>query len=178
MNDATEVTEREWAAWQSFATMRRRLELTLERQLQRDAEISAADYAVLLTLFEADNHQLRPSELGDRLFWEKSRVSHQITRMEKRDLVTRTDCEADARGTWVELSPAGSRAVVGAMREHAKSLRTYFFDVLTPDELELFKAASDRVIDTLEPAVCEALDANTADDGATEHVAHTARAID
>jgi len=141
------VTQREWDTWRSFIRMRRALDVALERELQQAAEISSADYEILFSLFNAPGKQMRPGELGQRLGWEKSRVSHQVSRMGARSLVERRDCDADARGTWVGITPDGSRAVLGAMRSHADSLRSNFFDVLTDDELDLLRTLSDRVLD-------------------------------
>jgi DNA-binding MarR family transcriptional regulator len=155
MPDATAVTPTEWAAWRAFLDMRARLDLTIERQLQHDAEISASDFGVLVTLFEAPKKQLRAGELGETLGWEKSRVSHQVSRMEKRGLVERRLCNEDARGTWVGMTPDGSRAVLGAMRDHAATLRRHFFDVLTPEELEVFRVGSARVLEKLKPVPCD-----------------------
>ena len=147
------VTPEEWDAWRTFHSMRRKLDLALERQLQRDAEISGAEYGVLLQLFEAPGKQLRGRDLGERLSWEKSRVSHQVSRMEARGLVERRECETDLRGSWVGLTAQGSRAVLGAMRGHAATLRRYFFDVLEPAELAAFTAVSKKVIDVVEPEI-------------------------
>jgi DNA-binding MarR family transcriptional regulator len=141
--------------------MRRQLEITLERQLQRDAQISMAEYGVLLTLFEAPDRQLRARELGEALTWEKSRVSHQVSRMEKRGLVERRECDTDARGTWIGITPDGRRAVLGVAREHAATLRSHFFDVVTPAELDALKTASERVLDSLAPVVCDGLDTDS-----------------
>ena len=147
------VTAQEWQVWRSFRLMRRRLDLALERQLQDSSGISEPDYSILIMLFESPDRQLRANELGAFLGWEKSRVSHQVSRMEKRGLVERRECDTDARGTWVSMTADGTRAVLGAMREHAASLRRYFFDVLTPEELAAFHTASTKVLDALEP--CE-----------------------
>lgn len=153
----TTVTEEEWAVWRSFLDMRRRLDLALEKQLQADADLSTADYAVLMSLFQAPEKQLRVGELGAALVWEKSRVSHQVSRMERRGLVERRECEADARGTWVAITPAGSRAVLQATREHIPALRRYFFDVVSSDQLATIGAVSDRVLDAIAPvATCDA----------------------
>jgi DNA-binding MarR family transcriptional regulator len=149
------VTPEEWDVWRTFHSMRRKLDLALERQLQRDADISAADYGILLALFEAPNKQLRGRDLGERLSWEKSRISHQVSRMEKRGLLERRECETDLRGSWIGLTNDGTRAVLGAMRDHAATLRRYFFDVLDPAELEAFKAISHRVIGVIEPELCD-----------------------
>ena len=149
------VSTEEWDTWRAFYSMRRKLDLALERQLQRDADISAADYGVLLALFEAPGKQLRGRDLVERLSWEKSRVSHQVSRMEKRGLVERRECETDARGSWVGMTSDGSRAVLGAMRDHAAALRRYFFDILDPAELAAFRAVSDRVAGVIEPHLCD-----------------------
>jgi DNA-binding MarR family transcriptional regulator len=149
------VTPEEWDVWRTFHSMRRKLDLALERQLQRDADISAADFGILGALFEAPNRQLRARDLGRRLSWEKSRISHQVSRMEKRGLLERRECETDLRGSWIGLTNDGTRAVLGAMRDHAATLRRYFFDVLDPAELEAFKAISNRVIDVIEPEICD-----------------------
>jgi DNA-binding MarR family transcriptional regulator len=161
MNDAAGVSPDEWQLWRSFRTMHRQLDAALERQLQRDAEISAADYGVLMTLFEAAGRQLRPNEIGEKLVWEKSRVSHQVSRMQKRGLVERRECDDDARGTLVGLTAEGTRAVLGSMREHANSLRKYFFDVLDPAQLDALRQASDRVVNAIGPVTCDD-DADTA----------------
>ena len=148
------MTPEEWQAWRAFRSMSRKLDLTLERQLQHDAEISAADFGVLGALFEAPDRQMRARDLGQRLSWEKSRISHQVSRMEKRGLLERRECETDLRGSWIGLTNDGTRAVLGAMRDHAATLRRFFFDVLDPAELEAFRAVSNRVIDVVEPVIC------------------------
>ena len=155
MTDGTGVTETEWTAWRTFTSMRRQLDVALERQLQRDGDISAAEYSVLITLFEAENRELRARDLGMTLAWEKSRVSHQISRMEKRGLVGRRECDTDARGTWITLTADGKRAVLSAMREHAATIRSYFFDVVTADELEALRSASERVLGVITPVNCD-----------------------
>lgn len=154
MSDKARVSTEEWDAWRSFIDMHRQLSLVLERDLQRTADISAADYAVLLTLRDGKDNQLRARELGSALAWEKSRVSHQVSRMEKRGLVERRDCTTDARGTWIGLTPSGRRAILGAMRDHSESLRKNFLDIVTPAELEALKSASSRVLGAIEPPEC------------------------
>jgi DNA-binding MarR family transcriptional regulator len=155
MPERTVVTDEEWAVWRSFLEMRRRLEDTLQRELQQNSDISGPEYSVLISLFEAPGRQLRVGQLGASLAWEKSRVSHQVSRMEKRGLVERQLCDADARGTWVGLTPTGSRAVLAAMRPHAARLRHHFFDALSPEQLAVIGSASDAVLSTLEPCAVE-----------------------
>jgi DNA-binding MarR family transcriptional regulator len=154
MTEVSRISEAEWDVWRTFYAMRRQLDLALEQQLQRDAGISRPDFEVLIAVFEAPGRTFRIGELGERLGWEKSRVSHQVSRMEKRGLVLRRVCDSDGRGSWVDLTPAGSRAVLGSMRDHAATIRRYFFDVLTDDEVGVIGAASHRVLDAIDPPAC------------------------
>jgi len=152
---ATEVSATEWDAWRSFITMRNNLDRALEKRLQQESGLSAPDYEILITLFESPLKQLRAREFATTIGWEKSRLSHQVTRMEKRGLVERRECDTDGRGTWIALTPSGSRAVLSAMRDHSTAIRHYFFDVVTPEELSVIEAASQRVIQTIDPPECD-----------------------
>ena len=69
----------------------------LERGLQRDCGISKAEFSVLVTLWRTTGREMRVGELSESLDWDKSRVSHQLTRMEKRGFVKRTQYGADGR---------------------------------------------------------------------------------
>jgi len=156
MPAADRMSEDDWRLWRAFSSMNRALARELDRQLQRDAGISSADYAVLITLFEAPDRRLRTGELAELLTWEKSRVSHQISRMEARGLVARAECVEDGRGTWITLTNDGRRATLGATRDHAARLRELFFDVLDDDEKDAFRSAAARVLEKINLPGCEA----------------------
>ena len=157
------MTDEDWRLWRAFSSMNRALAREIDRQLQRDAGISSADYSVLITLFEAPERRLRTGELADFLTWEKSRVSHQISRMEARGLVERRECAEDGRGTWITLTADGRRATLGATREHAAKLREVFFDVLEDDEKEALRAGAARVLDRINPPACQVAEEVCAD---------------
>jgi DNA-binding MarR family transcriptional regulator len=154
MSAVSEISDGEWEVWRTFYTMRRQLDRALENQLQRDAGISGPDYEVLLTLFEARDKRLRARHLGELIGWEKSRLSHQVTRMVTRGLVERTECEDDLRGTWIGLTNDGRRAILGAMREHVAAIRELFFDVVSEDEKTALLSASVKVLDAINPDAC------------------------
>lgn len=135
--------------WSSFYVMRRRLDRALDLQLQRDAGLSASEYEVLLAINLSVERQLRVTAIAAEIGWEKSRVSHLVTRMEKRDLVTRTECPTDARGSWISLTADGRRAVLGAIRGHTEAVRRYFFDVLTPEDAAALRGLSSRVVEAI-----------------------------
>ena len=149
-----EMNPEEKELWRSFYVMRRQLELTLERRLQADAGISTPDYEILMALATEPSRRLRAGQIGDLIGWEKSRVSHQISRMEQRELVKREECGDDARGVWVVLTEEGESAVQGAAPDRAEAVRQYFFDLLDEDEKRVLTSISRKVLDTINPPIC------------------------
>ena len=99
---------------------------------------------------DAPGQQLRIKEIAQRIDWEKSRVSHQVTRLERRRLLVRSVCETDARGWWVSLTPAGAQAVSRAVGAHQNAVRRYFFDVLQEGEEMRINDLSTRVVDAID----------------------------
>lgn len=149
-----ELSDQEWVVWRDFMTMSSQLSRELDRRLQADAGISQADYSVLLVLQQTPDHQLRAGELAELLAWEKSRVSHQVARMEARSLVLRRECDTDGRGIWIEPTPDGRRALLGAMRNHNRAIRELFFDALVDDQRAVIGDAAVNVLDRLGPEGC------------------------
>ena len=121
----------------------------LRTSSDRDAGLSGADYAVLVPLTAAPMGVLRAHELGGEIGWDRSRLSHQVRRMEKRGLVAREECSEDGRGSMVRLTEAGRAAIEGAAPEHAESVRRYFFDRLSDHELDALATVFDRILDGL-----------------------------
>ena len=141
--------------WLEFVAMRRELDRALAEQLQKDGDLSSADFDILITLFEAPDRRLRAGALAALVGWEKSRVSHQVTRMISRGLLERTECEDDARGSWISMTADGRRAILGVMRGHFTEIRRLFFDVLTPEQLEALGGISRSVLDAIASPVCD-----------------------
>src|SRR5450755_2022722 len=80
------------------STPRTQLLARLNRSLLEESGLSGADFEVLVTLSDAPGKRMRAVELGRALGWEKSRLSHQVTRMEARGLVWREECMNGSRG--------------------------------------------------------------------------------
>src|SRR5271167_3357689 len=96
------LTDEQQRVWRGYLAMVNRLEGALNRQLQQDCGLSLADYDVLVELSERG--PLRMFELADSLAWEQSRLSHQLSRMRTRGLVTRRGGEDDRRGATVDVT--------------------------------------------------------------------------
>src|ERR1700761_1578793 len=81
----------EWELWDTWMRAQRLLVRELDRGLQRDCGISKAEFSVLMALRNAPGREMRVADLVESLDWEKSRVSHQLTRMENRGFVAQTE---------------------------------------------------------------------------------------
>lgn len=149
MPESVTLSSAEQATWAAFYAMSRRLDRALDVQLQRDYGLSASEYEVLLAINLSPERQLRVTAIALAIGWEKSRVSHLVTRMEKRGLVTKTECPSDARGSWIGLTTSGRRSVLGAIRGHTEAVRRYFFDMLTPADAAAIESLSGRVVDAI-----------------------------
>lgn len=147
MAEAPWLDAREQRAWRAFLDVRRELLAELARQLTRDAGLSGADYELLVPLSETPEGRMRPRDLGRRVDWDRSRLSHQIRRMQERGLVVREECCTDGRGAFVLLTDRGWEAITSAAPDHVRSVRRFFFDVLQPGEIEILISIYDRVLD-------------------------------
>ncbi|MGW2031549.1 MarR family winged helix-turn-helix transcriptional regulator [Streptomyces spinosus] len=121
------------------------------RSLQSEFGLSATDYTVLAELTRAPDDHLRVMELAKVLGWEKSRVSHHLSRMVKRGLLTREDCADDGRGAYVAVTAAGRAAIEAAAPRHVEDVRRLFLDHLTPGQVVLLAEITDTVIEKISP---------------------------
>jgi DNA-binding MarR family transcriptional regulator len=150
MSEPRWLNEREARAWRGFLRLYNEVRASTSRQLQRDAGLSEADYEVLVNLSEAPAETMRAFELGRATRWEKSRLSHHLTRMEQRGLVERVKCPTDSRGSNVVLTAAGRAAIDAAAPRHVEHVRSVFVDVLTPEQLDALADVADTVLAALD----------------------------
>lgn len=134
MSETRWLDAREARLWQSYRDVHRELLGALENRLIANAGLSGADYALLHPLSTAADGVLRTRDLCREIGWERSRLSHQVSRMERRGLVCREECAADARGSMVRITEAGRTAIEAAAPDHVDAVRTYLFDRLSRDE--------------------------------------------
>jgi DNA-binding MarR family transcriptional regulator len=142
------LNPREDRAWRAFMHAHHQLVARLHRGLQ-ETGLSGADYEVLAVLSAHDEQRMPARDLCNALGWEKSRVSHQVRRMENDGLIARESNPDDARSTMVCLLSAGRAAVEEAAPKHVEDVRRNFIDLLTPAELDALTALHERVLQHL-----------------------------
>jgi DNA-binding MarR family transcriptional regulator len=140
------LTPDEQRAWRTYLRMSALLPARLGRQLQRDSGLSLPEYEVLVQLSEAPGGRLRPYQLCEALSWEQSRLSHQLTRMERRGLVAREECPADGRGAFVILRTDGATAIESAAPGHVATVRQLIFDQLDDGQRAAFEKACAAIL--------------------------------
>jgi DNA-binding MarR family transcriptional regulator len=143
------LDDTEAKAWRGHLRMSWLLDAAIARDLARETGLSYPDYHVLAWLSEAPGRRMRMTDLAAGMRWSKSRLSHQIARMEARGLVSRAGCPSDARGTFAILTPKGFAAIEQAAPGHVASIRRHLLDVLTREQVESLAGITETVVDRL-----------------------------
>jgi DNA-binding MarR family transcriptional regulator len=149
-SDAPWLSAHEQRVWRGWLRLNAELSATLQREMQDDAGLSMPDFGVLVHLTDSPDGRVRVTDLARLLLWERSRVSHHVTRMERRGLVTREECAEDGRGAFVAVTPAGRAAIEHAAPGHVRAVRRLVFDTLTPAEVDDLATVIDKVLTRLD----------------------------
>lgn len=136
----TWLTEEEQRAWRIHLDVSRLLMHQLERDLQPFG-LTNNDYEILVNLSEAEGRRMRMSDLAKSTLQSKSRLSHQITRMESSGLVRRENCESDRRGLYAVLTDEGWSTMRRVAPHHVASVREHFIDLIPAEALAAYHAA-------------------------------------
>ncbi|MET9321560.1 MarR family transcriptional regulator [Streptomyces sp. NPDC003038] len=142
------LTDAEQCAWRTHLDVSRLLMHQLEKDLQPFG-LTNNDYEILVNLSESEEHRMRMSDLATATLQSKSRLSHQITRMETAGLVQRVNCESDRRGLYAVLTDEGMELMRRVAPHHVASVRRHFIDLLTPEALAQLRASLTPVADHL-----------------------------
>ena len=149
MDEPHWLDEDEARAWLSLQMMHVRLNAALARDLGAHSQLSYQDYMVLVGLTAQPGGVLRLFELGRDLGWEKSRTSHQVTRMAERGLVEKFVCDSDRRGQFVAVPARGQREIEAAAPSHVAVVRRLFVDRLTKSQLQHVASVAETVLESL-----------------------------
>jgi DNA-binding MarR family transcriptional regulator len=150
MTASAPLSDDEWAMWDVWMRAQRVLSREAERALQSDFGISKAEFGIMVTLESAPDLPMRVSSLAESLGWEKSRVAHQLTRMERRGLVVRSESGAAGRRTGIALTAAGKALAEKSIVGHGRNIRRLALDTLSPEQAAVITEWSRQMIERLE----------------------------
>ncbi|MFC5750735.1 MarR family winged helix-turn-helix transcriptional regulator [Actinomadura rugatobispora] len=140
------LTPDEGLTWRSHLRVHALLSAGLARRLARDSGLSGADFEILAALATSPDGRMTSLRVRRTLVWEKSRLSHQVRRMEQRGLIVREPNPDDARSSLLALTPAGRATVEDAFAPYAQYVREHYLDLLTPEERDVLIKVSERVV--------------------------------
>ncbi len=143
------LTNAEQHTWRAFLEATRRLDDQLDRELQHDAGMPLGYYTILVMLSEAPGRTLRLSDLAERTWSSRSRLSHAVDRLEEKGWVERISCPSDKRGAFALLTDAGFAVLEAAAPGHVEGVRRHLFDQLTPSQVEALGTISQKVAQRL-----------------------------
>ncbi|MFE2998984.1 MarR family winged helix-turn-helix transcriptional regulator [Nocardia sp. NPDC059246] len=139
------LNEEERAAWLAFLSASSLLERRLGRQLERDSGLSHLQYEILVRLAAAPDGELRMTELASTLLNSKSKLTYQVDQLEKAGLVTRRNCRTDLRAVYARLTDGGRKRLEQAAPGHVETVREFFVDAFTPEQLAAVAAGFTEV---------------------------------
>jgi len=142
----------EQRAWLAYLAASELLMASLDAQLQRDAGMPHAYYAILAQLSSAPDRTRRMSELASVVNASPSRLSHAVGRLEERGWVERRQCVEDRRGTLACLTDEGFAVLERAAPGHVAAVRAALFDVLAPEQVQQLEEICEAVLARLDPA--------------------------
>jgi DNA-binding MarR family transcriptional regulator len=151
MNDTAPrwLSDAEQQTWRAWLEVMRLLPVKLEDRMHERHDLNFTDYQVLVELSESEENRLRMTELANRTLLSKSRLSHQIGRMEKAGLVERQDCPSDRRGAFAVITERGWDVLRSAAPGHVEDVREMFIDLMSPQEVAVVGQAMGIIAEKL-----------------------------
>jgi DNA-binding MarR family transcriptional regulator len=139
------LDEHEQAAWMEIVVLMMRLPALLDAQLQRDSDLTHFEYGVMSSLSTAPDRTHRMTYLAGVSSATLSRLSHVVSRLERRGFVERSRCDGPGRATNVTLTATGYRKVVEAAPGHVDTVRRLVIDHLDVEQLDALVEIGRRI---------------------------------
>lgn len=146
------LDKREAQAWIEVAGIMTRLPAALDSRLQAESELSFFEYMVLSMLDMSDERTRRMSDLAALTSSSLSRLSHVVSRLEKRGYVERFRCDGVGRATNAKLTDAGHAKVEESAPGHVAAVRDLLIDALAPADIDALIDIGSRVRPCLDKA--------------------------
>lgn len=127
------LSPRELRVWHAFMLMGEDVLSRVGRDITEATGLSGPEFGVLSRLASLGKGEMRQQALAECMRWDKSRLSHQLTRMQERNLIERR--EADKRAVIVVLTKEGQESLDAARPVHAASVRRNLLSRLNPEQI-------------------------------------------
>lgn len=143
------LSDEEQRIWRTYLMAVAWLDVKLAEDL-RPYGLDLNEYEVLVCLSEAEAHSLRMSDLAEQAHQSRSRLTHTVTRLERRGFCTRQPSPEDRRGVTARLTAAGMELLEAAAPGHVAAVRKYLVEPMGPDDFAALGRGMDAVLKAMQ----------------------------
>ena len=128
------LSPQEFRVWHAFRLMHEDVLGRVGRDITQATGLSGPEFGVLSRLGACSKGEMRQQTLASMMSWDKSRLSHQLTRMQERALIERR--RIDGKTVVVALTKVGREKLEAARPIHAASVRRNLLSRLTQEQID------------------------------------------
>ncbi|MFE2068449.1 MULTISPECIES: MarR family winged helix-turn-helix transcriptional regulator [unclassified Streptomyces] len=143
------LTAQEERLWRALMRVIVALPRSLDDDLLRSTGLTLTEYVVLMNLSEAENQELRMTDLASATALSASRITRVVDALQSRGQVVKRRYEGDARGNVATLTPEGLKRLQDAYPIHLASARKRVIDLLdgrsVPAMVRQFEAVVEKL---------------------------------
>jgi DNA-binding MarR family transcriptional regulator len=141
---AKSLSPQELRIWHAFQVMGEEVLGRVGRDILEATGLSGSEFSVLSRLAGIGGGEMRQQALANVMGWEKSRLSHQLTRMQDRELIKR---ERANGAVLIVLTKLGREKFGEALPVRADSVKRHFLSRLLQDQIETIVRVSNLLSD-------------------------------
>jgi DNA-binding MarR family transcriptional regulator len=127
------LSPQELRVWHAFRLMHEDVLGRVGRDITQATGLSGPEFGVLSRL-ALGKGKMRQQALASMMAWDKSRLSHQLTRMQERSLIERR--RVDGKTVLIALTKLGREKLDAARPVHAASVRRNLLSRLTQEQID------------------------------------------
>ncbi|MEV7319694.1 MarR family transcriptional regulator [Streptomyces sp. NPDC093970] len=150
MSDEEPLSAQEERLWRALMRVIVALPRSLDDDLLRSTGLTLTEYVVLMNLSEAENRELRMTDLASATALSASRITRVVDALQNRGQVVKRRYEGDARGNVATLTPEGLERLQDAYPVHLASARRRVVDLLdgrsVPAMVRQFEAVVEKLV--------------------------------
>lgn len=137
------LSPQELRVWHAFRLLHEDVLNRVGRDIVQATGLSGPEFGVLSRLAACGKGGMRQQDLATMLAWDKSRLSHQLTRMQQRSLIERR--RVDGNSVLVVLTEVGRKKLDVARPVHAASVRRNLLSRLTQEQIDTIVRVSNLI---------------------------------
>ena len=140
--DTARLTDTELWLWHAWKLAAENVRTRIAADITAATGLSDPDFGVLTRVSDTGRGRIRQNQLAESMGYHRSRLSHHLTRMEERGLITR---EPAAGGVDVVITDSGREAVRQARPVHAAAVRQYLIGPVQDTDWASFGQVLERL---------------------------------